>query len=426
MNVQRVDAREYEVVVCGGGLAGTFAAIASAREGARTVLVEQYGFLGGMATLVPVSLFMQYHVMRTDGQVRQLVFGLFEEAVRRLKAGGMMLDKPFSFDDIALRGVLDDMVGEAGVDVRFHTFLAGAAVAEGRVTAVRCAGKSGLRDLRARVFIDCTGDGDLAHHAGVECAIGGEDGRIQPMTPTFILGGIDLAQLPPKPEINRRLREAFDRKESPIYEFGFWRTPHPGMVLCNSGHIWGRNALDEADLSRAEVDGRRLVRGIVDALRRFVPGFENCYAARLGAQIGVRETRHIRGRYTLTEEDVLAGRKFDDGVARNAFEIDVHPPKPGQPKRNHVLGRGVYYEVPYRCLLPAKGPANLLVACRALSATHPAHASLRTMPTMSAVGEAAGIAAARALANGGDVGRVDGAALKRDLLARGIMGEPEG
>ncbi len=417
---------DHDVVVAGGGLAGTFAAIAAAREGARTLLIERYGFLGGMATLVPVTLFMQYHVMTRDGRIRELVKGLFGETVRRLKAAGMMLDRPFAFDDIALRGVLDDMTGEAGVEVRLHTVLAGAVVRKGRVASVICAGKSGLRDLRARIFIDATGDGDLAHHAGVAYDVGGEEGRTQPMTPTFLLGGVDAARLPPRSDINRRLQDAFDRRESPIFALGFWRTPHPDLVLVNAGYVAGRNALDEADLSRAEVEGRRLVRGIVEALRRFVPGFESCYAARLGAQIGVRETRHLRGQYTLSEADVLGGRHFEDGIARCAFEIDVHPPGPDRPKRNTPLPPGVFYEIPYRCLLPARGPANLLVACRALSATHEAHASLRIMPTMSSVGEAAGLAAVRALALGGDARRVDGVALKCDLLLRGIMGEPEG
>ncbi len=418
--------QRYDVIVAGGGLAGTFAAIAAAREGARTALFEQYGFLGGMATAAPVSVFMQYHVAVGNGQIRELVQGLFTETIRRLRARGMMLETPFSFDDLALRGVLDDLVTEAGVELFFHTFVTGVRTRGDRITALRYAGKGGLAEAAARVFIDATGDGDLAHAAGCPFDVGREDGRMQPLTPTFLLAGVDAARLPPRGEVARLMREAHERGESPIAGAGYWPTPHPDMLFFNTCHVWNRSALDTRDLSRAEIEGRRLVRSIVEALRRVVPGLENAYLARAGSTIGVRETRHLKGLYTLTREDVMAGRPFDDGIARNAFEIDIHPLKPGEKKENTPLAPGVFYEVPYRCLLPSEGPVNLLVACRALSATHAAHASARTLPTMAGVGEAAGLAAAKALKKRGRVAAVDGAALKVELIARGIMGDPFG
>jgi glycine/D-amino acid oxidase-like deaminating enzyme len=416
--------KRYDVIVAGGGLAGAFAAISAAREGAKVALFEQNGFLGGMATAAPVSVFMQYHVAVGGGEIRELVQGLFTETVRRLRATGMMLETPFSFDDLALRGVLDDLVTEAGVEVFFHTFVAGVRKRGGRVTALRYAGKEGLAEAEGRVFVDATGDGDLAAAAGCPFTIGRADGLMQPMTPTFLVGGVDPDRLPDRKEITRLLREAQARGESPIAGAGFWTTPRPDHLFFNTCHVWNRSGLNVRDLSLAEMEGRRLVRDIVEALRRFIPGFEHAFLARAGTQIGVRETRHLKGLYTLTREDVVTGRHFEDGIARCAYEIDIHALKPGEHTESYVLAPGVFYEIPYRCLIPASGPSNLLVACRALSATHEAHGSLRIMPTLAGVGEAAGLAAARALRKRGRVAAVDGAALKRDLIARGILGDP--
>jgi len=199
------------------------------------------------------------------------------------------------------------------------------------------------------------------------------------------------------------------------------------MLFFNMKHVWVDSPFDPRALSGAEMEGRRQVRAILSDLRRNVPGFENAFIARAGVQIGVRETRHLRGRYTLTREDVVAGRCFEDGIARCAYEIDIHPLVEGERTDHVVLDPGIFYEIPYRCLVPASGPENLLVACRALSADHAAHGSLRIMPTMTAVGEAAGIAAARAAGGeGGRVVRVDGEALKQELIAREIMGDPPG
>ncbi len=416
----------YDVVVAGGGLAGCFAAVAAARAGARVALFEQYGFLGGMATAAPVAVFMQYHVARPDGSIGALVEGLFAEMVRRLRASGDMLETPFSFDDFGLRGVLDDLMVEAGVEVCFHTFVAGAHVEGSRLAALQFASKAGLQTVAGAVFVDATGDGDLAALAGAPFDIGREDGRMQPLTPTFVIGGIDATQDLSRSAVNALLKAAHARGESATAGLGFWRLPQPDQVFVNMPHVWNASPLDVGAMSRAEMEGRRQIRRIMDDLRRHVPAFARAHVVRAGVQIGVRETRHLRGRYRLTVEDVLAGRRFDDGIARCAYEVDIHALKPGETTFHAVLERGRFYEIPYRCLLPEAGPANLLVACRALSATHEAHGSLRIMPTMAAVGEAAGLAAAQALVLDGDAGRVDGAALKRTLIERRIMGDPFG
>lgn len=417
---------EYDVVVAGGGLAGCFAAIAAARDGARVALVEQYGFAGGMATAAPVSVFMQYHVAMPDGSNGELVRGLFGEIIKRLRASGDMLETPFSFDDIALRGVLDDLLDEAGVTVFYHAFVTGARVEDERIAVLQFISKAGASELVGRVFIDATGDGDLAVRVGVTFDMGRTDGRMQPLTPTFVIGGIDISQDCSRETVNALLNVAHARGESSIPHIGFWPMPQPDQVFVNSAHVWDASPLDVRAMSRAEIKGRRLIRSAITDLRRNVPAFARAYVARVGVQIGVRETRHLRGRYCLTVEDVMAGQQFEDGIARCSYEVDIHPLKTGETTFHAVLEKGRFYEVPYRCLLPVAGPSNVLVACRALSATHEAHGSLRIMPTMAGVGEAAGVAAAQALAHDSVVASVDGAALKQTLIERGIMGDPFG
>lgn len=415
----------YEVVVAGGGLAGTFAAVAAAREGARVALFEPSGFLGGNATAGMVTTFMQYHVAVGD-EIHALVRGLFEETINRLTADNMILDAPFSFDDFALRCLLDDLVTEAGVDVFFHCLIVGAGVEGERMTSLRFAGKSGLQEARAKVFIDSTGDADLAHYGGAQYWFGREsDGASQPMTATFQMAGIDAERLPAPKERSRLYIEAYERGDAEVElgGVGMWPTPHKGVYFFNTMHVCGLSGIDAKQLSQAEIEGRRQVRAITRALVKNIPGFENAYLIKTGTKIGVRETRHLVGEYTITADDVISGKHFPDGIARCAYEIDIHSPD-NKATHHVVLDKGVYYEIPYRCLLPADGPRNVLVACRGLSASHEAHASLRIMPTMSAVGEAAGVAAVRSLAWDGDVHAVDGAVLKASLLERGIVGSP--
>jgi len=418
---------QYDIVVAGGGLAGVFAAVAAARRGARVALFEPQGFLGGVATAALVTVFMGYHVAR-DGEAGEehvpLVRGLFEEMNERLRAEGGTRDG-FRFDDLILRGVLDDLATGAGVDLFFHSLMTGVRVEGDRVVAMHFASKSGLREVSAAVFIDSTGDADLAHAAGAGFRIGRSgDGRTQPMTATFQMAGIDSARLPAADRRHGIIREARERGEleSDITGVGMFPTPREGVYLFNTSHIYGLSGTDVRELSQAEVIGRRQIRAIVRDLRRLIPGFESAWLVKTGTKVGVRETRHLEGVYTLTEEDVLHARHFPDGIARCSYEIDVHDPDKGRTV-NIALRRGTFYEVPYRCLLPQAGPRNVLVACRAVSATHEAHASLRIMATTSAIGEAAGVAAGESLSLGGDVHAMEGCALKRILLRDRIMGD---
>lgn len=413
----------FDVVVAGGGLAGTFAAVAAARRGARVALFEPQGFLGGVATAAMVTVFMGYHVHAEDGQLAPLVRGLFEEMNDRMRVEEGTRDG-FRFDDLVLRGVLDDLATEAGVELFFHSLVTGVRVEEDRIVGMQYASKSGLREAQAAVYVDSTGDADLASYAGVPFDIGrAGDGRSQPMTATFQMAGIDPDRLPPSARRNELFREARERGEieSDIKGVGMFPTPRPDVYLFNTSHIYDLSGTDVRDLSRAEVIGRRQIRAITRDLRRHIPGFEKAWLVKTGTKVGVRETRHLQGEYTLAADDVMAARAFPDGIARCSYEIDIHDPDKGATK-NIVLKRGTFYEVPYRCLLPRRGPRNVLVACRAISATHEAHASLRIMATTSAMGEAAGVAAQWSLKHGGDVHSVNGETLKEHLLESGIMG----
>jgi hypothetical protein len=402
-----------QVLVAGGGPAGLAAAVAAARQGVRTMLVERYGFLGGMATAGLVNPFMLW-----DPKLGQLVGGIFQEMLDRLSARGGYSGprQRNAFDPEAFKAVADEICLEAGVQVRMHTLLTDAGVRNGRITTVRTESKSGRERLRARVFIDCTGDADLAHRAGVPCDEGREeDGLTQPMTLNFRMANVDVERMPPRAEINRLYdaAKADGRVRCPRENVLLFYALQPDVVHFNTTRVTGKSGVDASDLTEAEVEARRQTQDLVAFLRSDVSGFENAYLQQTAAQIGIRESRRIRGEYILTAEDVLSASKFPDGIARCAYPIDIHSPT-GAGTVIRDVPRGDHYEIPFRCLVP-KGIDNLLVAGRCVSATHEAQASLRVMPQCFAMGEAAGVAAALAIRQGISPKEVDAAELRQAL-----------
>jgi len=381
-----------EVLVAGGGPAGLAAAAAAARQGAATVLVERYGFLGGMATAGLVNPFMPWHVGGDP-----LVGGIFQEMLDRMAAiggfGGAREKK--TFDPEAFKFAADELCREAGVAVRLHTLLTEVEVEARRVARLHTASKSGLEKWEAAVYVDCTGDADLAFHAGVPCEEGREgDGLTQPMTLNFRMAGVDVDRMPPRKEINRLFDAAKveGRLSCPRENVLLFFAVQPDVVHFNTTRVTGKRGTSAEDLTAAEVEARRQTRELVCFLQAEVSGFEEAYLQQTGAQIGVRESRRMRGDYALSGEDVVAARKFPDGIARSNYPIDIHNPAGGGTVIREVPS-GDYYEIPYRCLLPL-GIDNLLVAGRCVSSTHEGQSALRIMPTCFAMGEAAGIAAA--------------------------------
>jgi hypothetical protein len=400
-----------QVLVAGGGPAGLAAAVAAARRGLETLLIERYGFLGGMATAGLVNPFMMW---KPDEE--PLVGGIFQEMLDGLSAkGGFSCERqPDAFDPEAFKAVADEMCLEAGVQVRLHTLFTEAEVAGGRIASITTESKSGRETCSAAVYIDCTGDADLAHRAGVPCETGREeDGLTQPMTLNFRMANVDVEGMPPRKEINRRYdaAKADGRVSCPRENVLLFYAIQPDVVHFNTTRVTGKSGVDAEDLTAAEIEARRQTQELVRFLISDVAGFEQAYLQQTAAQIGVRESRRIRGEYTLTADDVLSARKFPDGIARSAYPIDIHSPS-GAGTDIRKLPEGDYYEIPYRCLVPI-GVDNLLVAGRTASATHEAQASLRVMPQCFAMGEAVGLAAAMAIEQSIPPREVDGEELRK-------------
>jgi hypothetical protein len=429
--------RSFDVIVVGGGNAGCAAALAAARAGKRTLLVERYGFLGGTATAAMVGPWMTFH----SGSER-IVGGIAQEIVERLVAlGGSpghihdasdYVPTITPFDPEIHKALLFDMMAQAGVQLLLHAwFLEAICDAPGLVSGVRVATVGGARDYRARVTIDATADAYVAVSAGVETQQGDARGRVQPASLMFRLSHVDLAQtaayvrehpsemrtsLPPQSRDAAALTavaglydlwnaaRARGDVSAPRELVSFFITPYADEVSVNMTRVVDIDPLDPDDLTRAEIEARGQAMELLAFFRRDVPGFANARIAATAVQIGIRESRRIVGAYTLTRDDVLEARTFDDAVARSAYPIDIHNPS-GSGTTTHRLPAGESYEIPYRCMVPERVDA-LLVAGRCISTTHEALASTRLTPTVMTLGQAAGEAAA--------------ICVERDLQPRGV------
>lgn len=424
---------DVDVLVVGGGAAGVGAAIAAARGGARTMLLESAGMFGGTWTMG-----LQNHVTSFHDHGKIVIRGIPLEIMKRLHAAGDGEDPEIKFresfknwwvcfDTEGLKYLLDVMIAEAGVIPLLHTFATGAVVKDGRICGVSVVSKSGSQTISAKVVIDCTGDADIAHYAGAETAKGRADGKMQPVTTTFFMIGADQAAVyksatDNRAEIDRLEDEARKHGElSGHMRISYCGTPTsiPGMTYHNTTRILNVDATSAEDLTRAEIEGRRQVREIVRFYRKNVPGYENARLLMTSASVGLRETRRIKGFYTLTKEDVLSGAKFEDAVVCHAYYIDIHNPdgmglEKGSDYKAYPKD-GTYYQIPYRCMVPEK-VENLLVAGRCISATREALGSSRTTACCMALGQAAGTAAAIAVASSVGTSRITSDVLKKQFL----------
>jgi hypothetical protein len=418
-------AAETDVLVVGGGPAGIGAALGAARAGARTVLVERYGFLGGNATAALVMPLMSFHTQQPTfelhgvtnllphdhGPGHSVIAGALQELTERLVAAGGALAPTLEtgyvvpFDPEVFKLVAMELLDEAGVELLFHALasgLVGTRVRDGVVFET----KSGPVVVKARVVVDCSGDADVAAQAGARFEIGRDpDGLVQPMTLMFRMGEFVrtafAAYVEAHPDQWRGVHGLWDlvRQAAEAGELDltredilFFATPHESEVSVNSTRVTRVLGTDVWDLTCAEMESRRQMRQLVRFLQRYVPGFEKAYALQSGVTIGVRETRRVLGAYCLTADDLLQARKFDDVIARGTYPVDIHNPE----GKGTVLKRippGEAYDIPLRCLIPL-GVDDLLVAGRGISGTHEAHSSFRVMPISVATGQAAGVCAA--------------------------------
>ncbi len=416
-----------DVVVLGAGSAGCTAAIAAARAGADTLLVERYGFLGGASTMV-LDSFYGFYIPGNDA--RRVVGGIPWEIVERLRRYGMVVERPSSYgagqavtyDPPTLQVVWEQTALEAGVRLRLHTFCLDVQKEGDRVTGIVVGGKSGMGLITGKVFVDTSGDADLCFRAGAPFQPAGEDGPAQSLTTTFRLGNVDeeRALKVKRADLVRMMKEANLSGEYrlPREEGSVHRTPLRGVVATNMTRVAYVDGTDPVELTKAEVEGRKQAMEYVRFLRERIPGYEQAYLINFSTQIGIRETRRVYGDYRLTREDVLSARHFPDAIAQCGAPIEDH--HPGSDTRWEYLPTGATYDIPLRSLIP-QTVANVLMAGRCLSATHDAHASVRSMGQCMAMGQAAGTAAALALQVDNSVRGVSVPHLQQQLRSAGAL-----
>ncbi len=397
---------EYDVIVVGGGLTGVAAAVSAAREGMKTMLIEQSGFLGGALGNCLVNPFMAYHTkMEVDGEMKKvdLSAGIFTEIVEKLNAFGVHWKQGVNsngvFHEEYMKLILDRMTVEAGVTVLLHSTLAGVEKSGGMLTGVTVVGKSGKMTMHAKCFIDCTGDADLAVMAGCPTHLGREkDNLCQPMTLCFRLANVDMEKFKANREkINPLYQQlqAEGKIRNPRENVLIFFHPVKNMLHFNTTRVIKLNPTDPFHLTRAEMEAREQMFEMYHFLKENIEGFENADIAFSAPQIGVRESRMIDGLHLLNEEELKNCTKFEDAIAAGNYDIDIHNPE-GAGTSHYYFKDGEYYTIPYRCLIP-KNADNLLVAGRCISSTHEAQASYRIMPIVTTLGQAAGVAAAVAL-----------------------------
>lgn len=392
---------QADVVVAGAGSAGMVAAIAATRNGARTILIERGGFLGGISTAVLDTMYAFY--APGDAQ-EKVVSGLPDEVVARMEKYDAVLRRPNTFgsgtgityNPETLKRVWDDLAKEAGVRVLLHSFVTGSVKDGSRVTGLTFVNKAGSHKVTAKVVIDTSGDADVVADAGGDFELAGRDGAQQTLSTTFRIGNVGERALGvKKDELHALMREAnrSGRFVLPREEGSVHRTPDKGIMATIMTRVPGTAPDDIDGISRAEAEGRAQAQEYFRFLKEMVPGYEESVLIATSPWIGVRETRRILGDYQLKGEDVLAARRFEDGIARCGAPIEDH--HAGRDTRWAYIPNSGTYTIPFRALLP-RNLDGIVVAGRCLSSTHDAHASARSIGTCMAMGQAAGSAAALA------------------------------
>lgn len=413
---------KYNLVVAGGGLTGVAAAVSAAREGLKVLLVEKSGCLGGAISNCLIYPFMPFYTrMPEDGSKKYLSQGIFKEIKQRHeKYMPGCEDKEFNSEYIKL--VLDEMAEQAGVDVLFHGVVYGVKTDGRQITAVEITSKSRNITAEADFFVDATGDGELFYLAGCDFQLGRDgDGFCQPMTTCFRISGVDVELFgKEKPRLQQLYKEkqASGEITNPRENILVFRFSND-VLHFNTTRIVKLNPTDPFDVSRAETLARRQIYEIICFLKENSKAFDNSTLISVAVDIGVRESRKLKGVHILTAEELIACTRFEDSVALGNYDIDIHSPT-GTGTSHRYFADGEYYTIPYRSLLP-KEYDNLLVAGRCLSATHEAQASVRIMPICCCLGEAAGTAAATAFNSGKNAHTVDVKAVQAKLIQNGAV-----
>jgi glycine/D-amino acid oxidase-like deaminating enzyme len=417
---------DVDVLVIGGGSAGATAAIAAARQGADVALVDRAAYLGGTGTSVLDTFYGFY--CPGEGQ-RKVVGGIPDEVVARLNERDAVIQRPntygagtgITYDPELLKVVWEELASQAGVRILLHTYFLDVIMKDGLVRGAVVANKAGLQQIRAKVVVDASGDGDVAFRAGGMY----EDWRavpVQSLTTTFRVGNVDMngARQVTKKQLWSLMTEAVNKHgyRLPRLEGSVHITPYEGIMATNMVRIKVDDPTDPIQLSAAEIEGRRQALEYHRFLRERVPGYEKSVLLNFSTYLGVRESRRIIGDYWLTRENVLNVHKFEDAIAMCGAPIEEH--HAGSDTRWEYLPEAAAYDIPYRCLLP-KGVEGLVLAGRCLSASHDAHASVRSMGQCMAVGQAAGLAAAQAASKAIAPREIDVRQLQNDLIQLGAI-----
>ena len=417
---------ETDVIVVGGGPAGIGAALGAARNGAKVILLEQSNVLGGMAT----AGMMSHWSGGTESP-------LPHEVCDRMRQNGALPidfyeDGKWCISHEALKSSLLEMMREAGVTIQLYTLVSDVIKENNRVCGVITESKSGREAILGKVVIDASGDGDVAARAGAEYLIGrDEDHGCQPVTLMFRIGGVDYtrAVFPPSFETHIDLPKGeiqtlgHQNLPAPAGHVLLYRTRLPGEVCVNMTNVTGIDGTNVRDLTRAELICREQMNRIVAFLREFVPGYEKCYLVSSAQNVGVRETRHFKGVYTINEFDILEAKVFDDWIAtKNYFNFDIHSLKgPGLDEhgaQKYFQAKGKY-TIPYRACVPEKVD-GLLLAGRNISGTHKAHSNFRVMSICLNIGQGVGTAAATAIQDRVEFRNVDIHKVQEKLIAAGV------
>ena len=416
-------AGEYDIIVAGAGPAGVAAAVTAGRLGAKVLLIEQGHAVGGIATIG----LMSHWTGSTRGPLYDEIL-----ALESVPGPGEDCTSRQTINPEKLKLVLLEMLEKTKVDVRLYTFVSAPLMDGNRVTGIVTESKNGRQAWRAKVVIDATGDGDVAARAGAPFQLGRpEDNGMQPVTIMFKVAGVDpaTAVYPWSFETN------FEGPEGPIQDLGRKYLKHPAghvllypstfpeVVTVNMTNLTGIDGTKAEDLTKAELFCRRQINEIVDFLRAHVPGYAHCYMISTASLMGVRETRHFVGDYTITEEDIVEARVFDDWIAtRCNFNFDIHNVEGAGLDKNGAQDKFRSkggYTIPYRALIP-KGLEGLLLAGRSISGTHKAHSNFRVMPICVNIGQGAATAAVEAIRSGVGVRAVDMARVHGSLAAQGV------
>jgi len=434
---------EVDVLVAGGGCAGVIAAIASARTGAKTLLVERYGFLGGTITagmLLTISSFCDRYDPWAEGWIPShpdapyhlIIGGVPLEFMRKIKKerGTIPGIEPKEaywnpVDPEVVKLVAQEMVLETGVKLLFHSLIVDVIKEGNKLKGIIIESKSGRQAIMAKMIVDATGDGDVFARAGVPFEVGDAEGKLMPSSMLIRLGGVKVPSYPTfnicDPRENTVIKEAVAQGKIDLPQLRPWinSLPLKDQVFVNGVRVVGVNCLNVLDLTKAEIEGRRQAWKLFRFLKENMDTYKDSYILSTGCQIAIRETRRMVGEYILTADDILNDREFDDAICRGAYPIDIHLPN-GSGVKMIYRESGSSYTIPYRCLVPS-GVDNLLVAGRCISVTREALGSIRVTPICMAMGHAAGTAAALCTRNNVQSRNLDVKLLQHTLKSQGAI-----